>query len=167
METQLAALEAALRYEVSAYQILVNRLPFKLALIRKNRVDQLEHLTRQEEADLSRLVGFERERLESVKAILASLPPGTEPSLAGILPHLAPEWRARLTPLGERLRELVGALRDGHETCKILLKASLEYVDFTMQLVSRTVANSQPLLYGGADEETPLHSPSLLLDRRA
>ncbi|MNY00166.1 hypothetical protein D3C86_1326490 [compost metagenome] len=95
------------------------------------------------------------------------LPAGTEPSLSGILPHLTPDWRARLAPLGDRLREQVGALREGHETCKILLKASLEYVDITMQLVSRTVANAQPLMYGGADEETPLHSPSLLLDRRA
>ncbi|MBO9540055.1 flagellar export chaperone FlgN [bacterium] len=167
METQLAALEAALRHEVAAYQGLLNRLPFKLALIRKNRVDQLEHLTRQEEADLARLLGFERERNQSVQAILSALPAGTEPSLSGILPHLTPDWHSRLAPLGDRLREQVGALREGHETCKILLKASLEYVDITMQLVSRTVANAQPLMYGGADEETPLHSPSLLLDRRA
>ncbi|MNL67407.1 hypothetical protein D3C87_1919900 [compost metagenome] len=95
------------------------------------------------------------------------LPAGTEPSLSGILPLLSPAWRERLEPLGERLRSQVTALREGHETCKVLLKASLEYVDITMQLVSRTVANSQPLLYGGADEETPLHAPSLLLDRRA
>jgi hypothetical protein len=167
METQLAALEAALRHEVAAYQVLVNRLPFKLALIRKNRVDQLEHLTRQEEAELARLVGFERERIESVQAILAALPAGAEPSLVGILPHLSSEWRGRLSPLGDRLRDLVKAVREGHETCRVLLKASLEYVDITMQLVSRTVANAQPLMYGGADEETPLHSPSLLLDRRA
>lgn len=167
MDELLMALERLLRDEVAAYTVLVNRLPFKTALIRKNRVEQLEHMTRQEEAELKRLTELERDRAQTVRQLVAALDTDAEPALAAILPRLAPEWQATLRPLGDRLKELAGALRTGNETCQILLRASLEYIDFTMQMVGNAVANAQPNVYGGGMTEPEVNSPSLLLDRRA
>ncbi|HEY9855074.1 MAG TPA: flagellar protein FlgN [Stenomitos sp.] len=167
MDELLTTLERVMRDEVSAYTVLVNRLPFKTALIRKNRVDQLEYMTRQEEEELKRLTDLERARLEVVQQLLPAMGTGAEPTLSALLPALAPEWQAKLQPLGDRLKELAVALRKGNETCQILLKASLEYIDFTMQLVGNAVANAQPTLYGDGMAEPDANSPSLLLDRRA
>lgn len=166
MDELLTALERTMCDEVAAYTVLVNRLPFKTALIRKNRVEQLEHMTRQEEAELKRLTELERERAHAVQELMPALG-ALEPTLAALLPHLAPEWRSRLQPLGDRLKDLAQALRRGNETCQILLRASLEYIDFTMQLVGSAVANAQPNVYGLGMAEPEANSPSLLLDRRA
>lgn len=167
MEELLTALERAMRDEVAAYTVLVNRLPFKTALIRKNRVDQLEFMTRQEEGELKRLAALEHDRVAVVRELVAAIGPGVEPALSGILPLLSVEWQAKLQPLGERLRDQALALRSGNDTCQILLRASLEYIDFTMQMVGNAVANAQPSVYGGGMAESEANSPSLLLDRRA
>lgn len=164
METQLMALEAALHDEVAIYSALVNRLPFKLALIRKNRIEQLERLTLQEEADLKRLSELERERMRCVTGLVAFIGSGVGPRLSSLVPHLSGAWRERLNPLGEKLRCLILALREGHETARVLLTASLDYVDLTMSIVGRAVTNAQSTLYGGAPS---VRAPSLLLDRRA
>lgn len=164
METQLLALEAILRDEVAIYSTLVNRLPFKLALIRKNRIEQLDRLTQQEEADLKRLSKLERERAACVAELIPQLGSGVSPRLSAFLPMVPGAWRERLAPLGEKLRHHIEALREGHETAKVLLKASLDYVDLTMNLVGQAVANAQPAMYGGAPS---VQSPSLLLDWRA
>lgn len=167
MEELLTVLERTMRDEVAAYTVLVNRLPFKTALIRKNRVDQLEHMTRQEEEELRRLTELERLRAEVVSQLLPAFGQGLEPTLAAMLPRLSPEWQAKLQPLGERLKEQAIALRSGNETCQVLLQASLEYIDFTLQMVGSAVANTQPNVYGGGMAEPEANSPSLLLDRRA
>lgn len=167
MEELLTALERTMRDEVAAYTVLVNRLPFKTALIRKNRVDQLEFMTRQEEGELKHLTALESERAAVVHELSSALGLEGEPALSGILPGLCAEWQAKLGPLGDRLKELALALRSGNDTCQILLRASLEYIDFTMQMVGDAVANAQPTVYGGGLAEPDANSPSLLLDRRA
>lgn len=167
MEELLTALERAMRDEAAAYTVLVNRLPFKTALIRKNRIDQLAYMTGQEESELSRLADLERDRVTVVQELLVAMGLEGEPTLSGILPGLSLEWQGKLRPLGERLKDLALALRSGNETCRILLKASLEYVDFTMQLVGNAVANAQPAVYGGGMAEPKANAPSILLDRRA
>lgn len=166
MEELLTALERTMRDEASAYTVLVNRLPFKTALIRKNRVDQLEYMTRQEEEELRRLTDLERERALVMEQLSSALGLA-EPTLSALLPKLAPEWRAKIGAWGDRLKELAHSLRAGNDTCQVLLQASLEYIDFTMQLVGSAVANAQPNVYGGGMAEPDVNSPSLLLDRRA
>ncbi len=166
MDELLTALERTMRDEAAAYTVLVNRLPFKTALIRKNRVDQLEFMTRQEEEELKRLAELERDRAAAVQQLSPMLGV-SEPTLSAILPKLPPVWQDKLQPLGERLKELAVALRAGNDTCQVLLRASLEYIDFTMQLVGTAVASAQPNVYGGGMAEPDVNSPSLLLDRRA
>lgn len=167
MEQQLTALETALRDEVAAYTVLVNRLPFKIALIRKNRVSQLENLTRQEEAEIKRLAELERCRIQAMRELRRLISNDVNSTLSGLLGHVPLGWRDRLAGLGESLRKLARELHDGHETCQVLLRASLEYVDFTMQLVASTLAQSQSDVYGGTFSDGERRSPSILLDRRA
>lgn len=165
METQLSRLESILREEVSAYAALVSRLPFKIALIKKNRVEQLERMVGQEETEQKRLFELGAARVACVQDLITTMPAGTSCTLSGILPHLGATWRRTLQELGEQLAQLVSALREGQATCTILLRTSLEFVDFTMQIVGRAMVNAQPALYGS--EPAPAYAPSILLDRRA
>ena len=164
METQLLTLEATLRDEAALYSTLVNRLPFKLALIRKNRVEQLGRLTRQEEEEIRQLQVLERTRAACMSELAVLLGPGVEERLNTLLPRLSAEWRLRLSPLGEKLRQLTRTLKEGHETARVLLGASLDYTDLTMSLIGRAVAQSQTTIYGAPPI---IQAPSLLLDRRA
>jgi hypothetical protein len=166
MDKQLMALEAILRDEVAIYGALVSRLPFKIALIKKNRVPQLERITQQEEADYKRLAELEKHRAEVVQEILALMPKGVGPQLTSIAQHVALSWRDRLLAPSKQLVELARELKEGHETCRVLLRASLEFVDFSLQLVAKA-ANAQPTVYGDAEPMTQVPTRSVLLDWRA
>jgi len=166
MRDALGALEAILVDEVSLYRQLAQRLPFKLALIRRNRVDQLERLTHQEEADLRRLAELESVRHQAVDALLAHLPAGTPARLVELVLVLPEAWQTRFNTLGAELKGYCAQLQEGHARCVAMLHAGLEAIDITMSLVGQAAANNEPALYG-RDAGTAMQAPSFLLDRRA
>lgn len=163
MESSLTRLEGTLRDEIRAYTALVNRLPFKLALIKKQRIEQLERMVSQEEEELRQLAELELGRAATVRE-LCHLLPGVEPRLAALLPHLPAARRATLTELGDSLVALTRRLREGHAEVAARLRTCLEVIDFTMDMVGQAVANAQPATYGGSPGA---YAPSILLDRRA
>lgn len=161
LEALLTELESLLRDELSAYTHLVNRLPFKIALIKKNRAAQLERLMAQEAGEMEVLSGLERQRAEVSRAIAQQMPqPAT--SLKELLPQLAPSWQNRLAPLGDDLRARVEDLRAGNHSCQELLRLSIDYANYTLELVAQA-ATPDGMVYDGSVSD----APSLLLDRRA
>lgn len=161
LEEKLTELESLLRDELSAYTHLVNRLPFKIALIKKNRAAQLERLMAQESGEMEVLAGLERRRAELSESLAAhfSQPAAT---LRDLLPQVTPAWRDRLAPLGEQLRVKVEELRAGNATCQELLRLSLDYVSYTLDLIAQA-ATPDGMVYDGSVAP----APSLLLDWRA
>lgn len=151
-------LEALLRQEIATYTSLVNRIPLKVALIKKNQAAQLERITTQEETDLRRLVQLEAERAELTSEIVTQWP-DTPATLSGLLSRIE---RPQLRDLGVQLRTLVERLHEGNRLCAMLLNASLDYLGATMEIIASAAAT--PTGYG-TDE--PVSAPSLILDRRA
>lgn len=161
LEAQLTELESLLRDELTAYSHLVSRLPFKLALIKKNRATQLERLMAQEAEEMEVLSGLDRKRAEVSQAIARMMPLPAD-SLKELLPQLSPDWQTRLAPLGEELRAKVQDLQAGNETCRELLRLSIDYASYTLDLIAQA-ATPEGMVYDGSVAQ----APSLLLDRRA
>lgn len=161
LEEHLAELESLLRDELSAYTHLVNRLPFKIALIKKNRAAQLERLMAQEAGEMEVLSGLEQRRAEVSRAIAQILPQPAQ-ALSELLPQLPDAWQKRLAPLGDELRAKVQDLQAGNQTAKELLHLSIEYANYTLELIAQA-ATPDGMVYDGSVSQ----APSLLLDRRA
>lgn len=161
LEAQLAELEALLREELAAYVHLVNRLPFKLALIKKNRAVQLERLIVQEAGEMEVLGGLESKRAELSAAIAARLPQPAS-TLRELLPQLPAPWQGRLGSLGDELRVKVQELQAGNQTCRELLRLSVDYAAYTLDLIAQA-ATPEGMVYDGSVAQ----APSLILDRRA
>ncbi|MNR86234.1 FlgN protein [compost metagenome] len=161
LEELLAELESLLRDELSAYTHLVNRLPFKIALIKKNRAAQLERLIAQETGEMEVLSGLDLRRTEVSRAIAQQLPQPAQ-SLKELLPQLSESWRNRLAPLGDELRAKVEDLQAGNQTSKELLALSIDYAAYTLEVIAQA-ATPEGMVYDGSVSE----APSLLLDRRA
>lgn len=161
LEERLGALESLLSDELSAYTHLVNRLPFKLALIKKNRAAQLERLMAQEAEEMEALSGHERRRAEVMEAIAGMLPQPAA-TLRELLAQITGPRQARLATLGSELRAKVADLQAGNETCRELLRLSIDYATYTLDLIAQAAA-PEGMTYDGSVAQ----APSLLLDRRA
>ncbi len=161
LEEQLAELESLLRDELSAYTHLVNRLPFKIALIKKNRATQFERLIAQESGEMEVLNGLERQRAEVSEAIARILPLPAR-TLNEMLPQIPVAWQERLAPLGSELRARVADLQAGNQTCRDLLRLSIDYAAYTLDLIAQA-ATPEGMVYDGSVAQ----APSLLVDRRA
>ena len=161
LDDQLAELESLLRDELSAYTHLVNRLPFKIALIKKNRAAQLERLMAQEASEMEVLDGLERRRAEVSAAIAQHLPQPAQ-TLREMLPQLSAAWRERIAPVGDELRAKVSELQAGNGTCRELLRLSIDYAAYTLDLIAQA-ATPDGMVYDGSVAQ----APSLLLDWRA
>ncbi len=161
LDEPLAELEAILRDELAAYTHLVNRLPFKLALIKKNRTEQLGRLLTQEASEMRALDALELRRCE-VSGAIASHFQAPVQTLNELLPLLSPAWRKRLAPLGDDLRLKVADLQAGNHTCRELLRLSIDYATYTLDVIAQA-ATPDGLVYDGSVAQ----APSLLLDWRA
>lgn len=161
LDERLDELDSLLSGELSAYTHLVNRLPFKLALIKKNRTEQLERLMAQEAEEMQALAGIDRQRAE-VMAALSALLPAPVTTLRELLAELSGPRQARLAQLGEDLRAKVADLQAGNQTCRELLRLSIDYATYTLDLIAQA-ATPEGMTYDGSVAQ----APSLLLDRRA
>lgn len=161
LDERLGELESLLSDELSAYTHLVNRLPFKLALIKKNRAAQLERLMAQEAEEMQVLAGIERQRAAIMTALSAQLPAPVA-TLRELLAQLSGARAERLGKLGDELRAKVADLQAGNQTCRELLRLSIDYATYTLDLIAQAAA-PEGMTYDGSVAQ----APSLLLDRRA
>ena len=159
-------LEKLLEAEASSYDAFVTRLPLKLALIKKGQVGPLaQFLAREEEAQRALRI-LERERIALSCSLNASLGLPKDASLAQALP-LMPDREAavRLEALAKRLVTVAKRLKEGHERCRILLEASLDFVRFSMEVYARLLNPQERLadmLYGPAATGAQVTGISLL-----
>ena len=107
------------------------------------------------------LEGLERQRAGLSEAIARSLPRSAR-TLKELLPQIPAAWQARIAPLGDELRAKVEDLQAGNQTCRELLRLSIDYAAYTLDLIAQA-ATPDGMVYDGSVAQ----APSLLLDRRA
>lgn len=159
-------LEAILEAEVSAYSAFVTRLPLKIALIKKGQAAPLAQLLDREEEEQRALRKLERDRIASARSLNLSLGLPGDATLATAIEKMDDRAAAaRLETLSGRLVSLARRLKQGHDRCRILLEASLDFVRYSMEVYARLLNPQERLadmLYGPASTASGASGVSLL-----
>jgi len=168
MEAHLKALDAVLRDELDLVRALVGRLPFKTAVIRKNRVEQLARITEAELADHQKLASLEQARERALTDLCQAIGAPVTSRLVELSGWLPVSWQTHFDALGLELKAAVEDLRRGHETCTAMLRVASETIELTMSLVAERVRDTRVVLYGHAPKPQVSETrSSVLLDWRA
>jgi hypothetical protein len=169
MQAHLDQLELVLGHQVAAMTALKNWMPRKIELIKGHRLEELEAFTRREEEQVARLQQAESQRqvLVSMLALELGLEGGSP--LSTLLAYLPEAAQDRIAAKGDALAALVVQLKQGQQEIADLLRVSLDYVHFSMDVFAQLVTAAPPTAYGygGAAEAPPQSSASWLVDRQA
>lgn len=169
MQAHLDQLELVLGHQVAALTALKNWMPRKIDLIKRHRLEELEAFTRREEEQVARLQQAESQRqvLVSMLALELGLEGGAPLSM--LLAYLPEAAQDRIASQGDALASLVMQLKQGQQEIADLLRVSLDYVHFSMDVFAQLVTAAPPTAYGygGAAEAPPSSSASWLVDRQA
>lgn len=169
MQAHLDQLELVLAQQVAGMTALKNWLPRKIELIRKNRLAELEAFNQREEEQVGRLQQAESQRqvLVGMIAMELGLPGGGQTPLSELLPHLPEAARDRVAERGNQLQALVAQLKDGQAVVSELLRVSLEYVHYTMDIFAQLATAAPPTGYGDSGDLHARPTASWLVDQQA
>lgn len=158
MEELILRLEEVLKAEGNVYAALCNRLPLKMALIKRNQVQQLDRFVTQEEAELKKLAEWGQQREAMVSQLAERF--SVAPRWSELEKALPASLRERLSPSIERLRAQAETLKEGNWQCEQLLQAALRYIDYSVNLIASAFAVPDTS-YGEPEAQ---ETPSLILD---
>jgi len=167
--SDITRLEELLEAEAQGYSAFVTRLPLKIALIKKGNVAALETFLAREVDDQQKLRQIERERTAASAQVAISVGLRPDAPLADILEKLPAHSRSKLDTQRHRLLEQTLKLREGNERCEILLRASLDFIRYSLELIGSILNPEERLadmLYG-PETPGPSKSGSVLLNRTA
>lgn len=169
MQAHLDQLELVLGHQVAAMTALKNWMPRKIELIKRHRLDELEAFTRREEEQVGRLQQAESQRQVLVSMIALELGLDGQVPLTTLLAHIPPAVASRLADKADQLAALVVQLRAGQAEIAELLRISLDYVHFSMDVFAQLATAAPPVAYGygGLGEAPPPQTASWLVDRQA
>lgn len=169
MQAHLEQLELVLGHQVAALTALKNWMPRKIELIKGHRLEELEGFTKREEEQVGRLQQAESQRQVLVSMIALELGLDGSSPLSTLLGHMPAAVADRIAEKGNQLATLVVQLRDGQQDINALLRISLDYVHFSMDVFAQLATATPPMAYGygGLGESAPPQTASWLVDRQA
>jgi hypothetical protein len=169
VQAHLDQLELVLAQQVAGMTALKNWLPRKIELIKGNRLAELEAFNQREEEQVGRLQQAEAQRqvLLGLIAMELGLPNGGATPLSELLPHVDGPARDRLAERGNQLASLVQQLKDGQAVVSELLRVSLQYVHYTMDVFAQLATAAPPTGYGDSGDLHARPTASWLVDRQA
>jgi len=140
-----------LQNQLALYEELLEMSRQKKVFLIKNNIEAIRHITARESSLISKLQNFEREREKAVSELAGRLRvPPRGLTLSEIVDRMnnSPA-RNQLADLRMRLRAGMDELKLLNEQNKALINQSLEYIDFTMNLLRSSVSGP---IYAGAEE---------------
>lgn len=167
MDAHLEQLDLVLGQQVAGLTALRNWLPRKIELIKSNRQDELLAFTQREEEQVSRLQAAESQRTVLMGLIALELGLDASLPLSQLIPHLPVSHQERLAKRRDQLNNVVAALREGQIQADGLLRFSLEYVHFTMDVFAQLASAVPAHSYGSSGDMSAPSSASWLVDRQA
>lgn len=167
MQAHLDQLEMTLGHQVAAMTAIKNWLPRKIALIKQNQLAELEAFNQREEAQVQRLQQADAQRQALLTMISLELGLDAHLSLTALLPHVPETHRERLAARADQLKALIAEIKDGQALASELLRVSLDYVHFSIDIFAQLATAAPPSGYGDAGAATLQAGGSWLVDRQA
>lgn len=167
MSAHLDQLELVLANQVAGLTALCNWQPRKVELIKARRVEELAAFVQREEAQVARLQQAESQRQALLGLLGLEMGLDASQPLSALLPHFPEDYRERLSKKGEQLRGLVAQLREHQPLLNELLRLSLDYVHFSMDVFAQLATAVRPSAYGRSGDVAVPQVASWLVDRQA
>jgi flagellar biosynthesis/type III secretory pathway chaperone len=108
----------------------------KTEFILKRKTEELQSLTKEEENWVSNLKKLEENREDCIQQIGYSLGLQNELKISTLIPLLGGNEAQKLSEVQDELNNLIEELKNINEINGNLLKNSLEYIDFMLNIVS-------------------------------
>ena len=141
MASLMEELITTLSKEEELYRELLPIQERKTQVIIENNIEQLQKITGEEQETIDKVTALERKREEIIKDIGTVLNKNPKTlTLTNLIQIMAkqPEDREKLQELHDRLEESVKKLVKVNERNQILIKQSLEMIEFNMNLLQST-----------------------------
>lgn len=136
-------LNNVLEQEAAVYDDLLKISREKTRIIVKNKVTELEQMVKLEQALIFKVGRLEDERDKLVARIVEHLNIQTKNvSITGLLEHISGEESGKLATAREKLLKTIDELKTVNEQNSKLIKNSLEFINFSINLIAGTDTGS-------------------------
>lgn len=167
MQANLDQLDQILGQQVAGLTAIKLSLPKKIELVKSHRLAELETFNKREEELVVRLQQAESQRQVLLGLIARDLDLTRTPSLSELVELAPPGARERLTARRDQLATLAEQIKDGQALADQLLRVSLDFVHYSMDVFAQ-LANARPKTgYGDDDFTAPPASASWLVNKHA
>jgi len=138
----LDELKNVLEEEYSYYEKFLEHANAKRDLIIKNEVEEISDINSKEQLLISLYAKVAKKRDKTIDDISIVLNIDRKNlTIKSLMEKLPKEEKEKLEDVSERTRDIVGVLKDANLKNELLIKQSLEYVEFTLNAV--TSSNEQ------------------------
>jgi len=128
-----------LNKETSIYEGILKLSRQKTDVIIAGKVSELEGITRAEQSVIVTLGKLENEREELVEQIAAQLGmKASDVKLSGLIKAVPQEQAEKLKKYHETLPKIFGDIRDANGVNSKLIRNSLDYIDFSINVLTGT-----------------------------
>lgn len=141
----LNELEDVLRKEIDLHRRLLSVTREETGLIVNNEVESLLEKTRQMESLVVELRKLEKQRMCLADGLRESLGMEGDPTLSAITEAVEEPHRSVFAKQFEEINELLQELRSVNRSNAMLIRQSLEYIDFNIKLLAG--ASDEPMTY--------------------
>lgn len=167
MQANLDQLDQILGLQVAGLTAIKLALPKKVELIKSHRLAELEAFNKREEEQVVRLQQAESQRQVLIGLIARDLGLEGTPSLAELVMMAPPGARERLAARRDQLADLAAQIKHGQALADQLLRVSLDFVHYSMDVFAQ-LANARPKTgYGDDDFAAPPPAASWLVNKHA
>ncbi len=161
--TNPATLRRLLQQELTLGKQLAVLAEAESEAIIGNDIGRLEEIQREQRHCLEQMAALEAARMAATRDLAGMLGLDAEPTLSGLLPRLSPREREALDRLRRHLLETQARLEELNARNRRLLEIALEYVRFSLELL--TTAALQPARYG--TNLASVATPAFYIDSKA
>lgn len=146
MKKELASLTETLGQEVSLYTDMLSLVERTQQALVNNNIDELSKLLDSKQMLISQAAKFEEGRQQQLEQIIKLLKldnEGQEVNLTTLIAQVPAEFAEQLTKIQQNLQSLVDKINQQNKQNEILIKDSLKFIDYSMELMT-----------GGSDNQT-------------
>jgi hypothetical protein len=167
MKAHLDQLELVLAQQIAGLTSVKNWLPRKLELIKTHKLPELEAFNRREEEQVSRLTQAESQRQVLLGLLARELGLDATPTLGELMALVGPEYAERLALRRDQLTALTDQIREGQALTNELLRVSLDFVHYSIDIFAKLAVATPAGGYGGSGDVLATPVSSFLVNRTA
>jgi hypothetical protein len=169
LNAHLDQLDLVLGQQIAGLTALRNWVPRKIDLIRSHKLRELEAFNIREEEQVTRLQQAESQRqvLLGLIAHDLGLDPASPPTLSNLIPLVPSDVSERLNARRETLTGLTRQIQEAQSVADELLRVSLDYVHYSMDIFAELATAIPPTSYGDAGDPSAPAVSSWLVNRQA